>query len=69
MQPGSDCYFHPNEHAQPTDFKQCFECGHSYRTEQELIDEYVRGRSADMAHLPIPTTANIFFCPTCDHDF
>jgi hypothetical protein len=64
MQPGSDCYFHPNERALATDFRQCLECGHSYRTEQELRDAarvYMDG--------PAPPADQIWACPTCAHDF
>ncbi|MEU4726501.1 hypothetical protein AB0G06_43480 [Nonomuraea dietziae] len=59
----------------------CFECGHVYATEQDLIDAYNRivtemnadgARRYGDAHQPIAlrTSADgIYFCQHCIHDF
>lgn len=67
MRPGSDCFFHEDEHALPTDFLQCFECGHSYRTEGELRE--AAGEIYADFGVETPPTSQIFTCPLCAHDF
>lgn len=46
-------------------FDVCFECGHVYRTGQDMIDEYNAHGEWEWEGL----AASIPFCPMCLHDF
>lgn len=66
----SDCWHHNGERALPTDFRQCLECGHSYRTAQDLIDAYYSESPGSYDTPPGQIRVeDIFFCPFCIHDF
>lgn len=62
------CYIH-HRHEQsvgPT-YRVCFECGHVYYTEEELLDEEWHANGGDVERL---TCADgIYFCPLCLHDW
>lgn len=77
----------PHQHRQPPeapwkpgDYLKCYECWHTYVTEQDLIDEYNK-MNAEMItfdiegeqvfhELPELTDAKLIkFCPLCAHDF
>ena len=65
------CAIHDREEADEG-FKFCYECGHTYATEKELIDEYnASGQRADEPENLWRATASdqIHFCPLCLHDF
>jgi transcription elongation factor Elf1 len=63
----SDCYFHAHEKAEASDYLQCYECGHSYKTAQNLIDELKKLRGPEDNREIV--LEKIFFCPICLHDF
>lgn len=56
------------------DYRYCYECGHVYKTEQELLDEFNKEckevcNSCDHKHVDKTSGVDIFFCPLCLHDF
>ena len=65
----SDCAIHNKvEEFTESDFWRCFECGHVYKTEQEVVDsfnsimrEYLRPSARQAVDVP--------FCPPCLHDW
>ena len=64
------CAIHDRQEA-GTGFKFCFECGHTYATEKELIDEYNASgeRKGEPDLWRATNVENIYFCPLCLHDF
>lgn len=60
----------------PPPYCICFECGHVYRTEADLMAAYNRAMDeleAEIGGGPVwvrkTTGAEIPFCPACAHDF
>lgn len=59
------------------DYLVCFECGHVYKTEQELIDEdyvfraelYAKYPDTSITVSPATDADEITCCPLCFHDF
>lgn len=55
----------------------CFECGHAYRSAQEIIDEDLKARQEfhDIGYnfdddlTPVTDIDKITFCPLCVHDW
>lgn len=51
-------------------YEVCFECGHVYETEQDLIDtEYETAQSYEDQAIPKQKGIDILYCPLCLHDF
>lgn len=57
-------------------YKYCLECGHIWKTAQELVEAYNREvdaiNSADGTGLVatyVETADQVYFCPLCLHDF
>lgn len=48
-------------------FEVCFECGHVYRTADEMIYEYTSNGQDDYG--PDVSVEEIPFCPLCLHDW
>jgi hypothetical protein len=64
---GDTCYIHHVEEPGPG-FLRCFECGHLYRTEQELVeDNYRTDVELDLSAERLPAD-KIFACAHCGHD-
>lgn len=58
------CYIHAvHETAEQDDYQLCWECGHVYRSEQELVDEYAQAGGRHRL------AQDIMFCPACLHDW
>jgi hypothetical protein len=45
----------------------CFECGHLYQTEDELVEAYNRG--GKLIEAEVDNADEIYFCPYCLHNF
>jgi hypothetical protein len=57
------CICNQHEPSLDTDYHRCFECGHVYRSAEELLAEFrAEGGSAE-------TAAMVPGCPRCLHDF
>lgn len=65
------CFHHGDEPLYPTDYRLCFECGHVYRTEDELVRAHLEIlRSLDEPpQEPDHHGETIYACPLCTHDF
>lgn len=55
---------------QPDDYRVCGECGHLFRTEQDLIDATKR-LFVEMGFAPelVTGSGGIYSCPQCTHDW
>lgn len=64
----------------PGDYLKCYECWHTYVTEQDLIDEYnkmnaelitfnIEGEQVFHKLPEVTVASEIKFCPICAHDF
>lgn len=62
------CFIH-HEHEIPLTEPHwvCFECGHVYQTEQDLVDDEFTANGGDIEKLP--NADDITFCPWCLHDW
>ena len=47
----------------------CFECGHVYKTEEELIAWWNHEHPSSGSEPWMDNTSEIYFCPLCMHDF
>lgn len=76
------CFFHGfegewNETSEQRPFKFCFECGHIFWTEEQMLTEFnddikrmELAYFTDGVSLPLAKSAEeIFFCCWCAHDF
>ena len=62
-----ECTWHGHEPAAPNDYKDCFECGHIWRTEADfLADVQDLFERLGLNRRP---TASLRYCPLCSHDF
>jgi len=62
------CFSHPDEAPPaPGDYRVCGECGHTFRTEAELIAEHKTYFTE--AEWPAQEGREIYACPVCTHDF
>lgn len=68
----SDCAIHETvEKFNDDSFMVCFECGHVFHTEKELIeaDHEMRRQYMGPNVEKAPSSSVIFSCPHCTHDF
>lgn len=69
----SICHIHMKcEPLHEGDYRLCIECGHVFRTEEELVEADLEARkfwSKKDDDRPTLTGNEIFSCPHCAHDF
>jgi hypothetical protein len=72
-QPGcgeTHCHIHHLDEPGEGAYRRCFECGHVYRSAEELQREWTAGAPSDLAgRMTPPAVSQIFFCPLCSHDW
>lgn len=66
-----DMHCHSHYVDEPADgaWRVCFECGHVYRSPEELQREWTENAPPDMRDEPAPPVEQIYFCPLCVHDW
>jgi hypothetical protein len=62
------CYVHYERESGPG-WRRCFECGHLYRTEQELVEDNYRNDTEFDFDAKKLSADEIFACAHCGHDF
>lgn len=70
--PDDWCHTHQcSEPDQPGDYRVCGECGHVFRTREELVlEDLLWQQSVDVDPEAQPVSAeSIYSCPHCTHDF
>ena len=68
------CFFHGPELLMDGDYRMCGECGHIWRTKEDLERDvvwlhYRLDVDAGQAPSPVPAMEEVFACPLCTHDF
>jgi hypothetical protein len=64
------CWSHGIDEPGEGAYRRCFECGHVYRSAEELQREWVANAPPDLADPgKLPPAEEIFFCSLCGHDW
>ena len=62
------CSFHDVDEP-GTGYLTCAECGHLYRTAEEMQAEWRANAPPELRDGPVPDPVDIWFCPLCAHNF
>ena len=63
------CWSHGVDESDAGAWRVCFECGHVYRTPEELRREWTASAPPEMRDLDAPPAGDIDFCALCMHTF
>ena len=67
---GLHCYSHGVDEPGDGAFRICFECGHAYRTPEEIQREWTANAPPDLPDRETPPPVEqIYFCGLCLHDW
>ena len=67
---GTHCSSHHLDEPDDGAYRRCLECGHVYRTAEDLQRAWMANAPPDLADLEkLPPAEEIFFCPLCLHDW
>ena len=68
---GTHCSSHHLDEPDEGAYRRCLECGHVYRTAEDLQRAWMTNAPPDLAdwEKDPPNAPQIHFCPTCLHDW
>lgn len=63
------CYSHDVDESDVSAYRRCGECGHVYRSPEELQREWTENAPPDLPDRTPPPVEDIYFCCLCLHDW
>lgn len=63
------CHIHHVDEIAGGAYRVCGECGHVYRTAEDLQREWAENAPPDLPDRTVPPVEQIHFCPLCAHDW
>jgi len=65
----SYCYIDEAEEEITAESTVCFECGHVFRSDEEILKQYEQSFKELPHYKPKQNADEVFFCPLCLHDW